>query len=1183
MASKKAFRRVLPMLLMVCMLVSLAPFASAEAEAEAAVEETAAEEAVVEPVIEEAAEAAPEAQAVELQTAPEETAEPAAVEAPAAPQEEGEGTYTVYYYTYNGESLLSGINTFSVSHAVGDTVSVAECTLAPRRSHSAYRWQTNAMYDYDFDGWTLTQGSSVNEHAGDVYPLDYPVGGSFEMPAHDVRLYAHYAIKDYYHWIITVSTGGKVEHNLNSSSADFIYLDNSSDPYKVFPTGLNMEVTGTAYHPFTPQPDDGYIFDGWYCNGEKLAVETLNASSFPKLTAAMYNAGQNTMEARFMENDGTYAEVIYKDYRVVGDYTYETVFFKQLLKIGDPMPTVDDPAVNNYYFLGWDKDIPETVPAEGITLTATWLEGPTSSNTAEELYKIHCVSGEGIGTGGSTVSSHADMGRGFANVTVSGVITREGDQYYTTVTATPNLGVGPGCYDVNRGQEHFLSESDPVVTLVWNGTQWVGDGDQVVNVYHENGDEEIPAATLAGMDPIICVTDSSDSTSYKELKLLDGTYDVEYTQTSGSTRRAQVTITDFDAYAKELGAYYVPDWDRNLHEQNYYVFYLTRSLTTKSIANGTTYYAWGAWGYDKLSTEFQSTGGVQHNESVSGKELLVKIPTYTITYTDELGILPDQSFEVKAGNPYPEYNWNAEGVNSAILDGEVVEKDGEWYRFESWDGLPFSFGRPAVVEEARTITAVWTPVTAYTITFTDGLDGAIFAPKTFVVLEGGELPWAEYTFEDGSYDLEAFLGGEFFGGENPYDVQMDDGRVFFDVLCTSNEDVVFWDLSNPDAEVTEDLDFEVMWAKYVQVIYRDGADGEVFEDYNVGEYVVDVDDFPAYPNGDPEREGYTFAGWVSVEDEAALDSYVDEDGRTVNVYEEEGIQYFVILLDAQWDPTGAEKPEFKGHQLVLSGQIGMHFYMTIPEGMADGTMTFTVGDRTVTASGALQNDGRYKFTCYVNSVEMAEQIEAVYSYMVDGETKTVSDTSSVKDYLEYIINNEQGLAAYTAATPLAKAIYNYGYYAMQAVPGGSKHPAMPDTYTGEAALITSLDGFGISAKLDKNVITKASYSLDLDSETAINFYLTTETELTKDNVSVTGDATFAYTVEKVGSRYRVQITGIGAHELGTVFTMTTGDTTISASAMTYVQQALGNDNASAATKNAAAALYAYYLQAISYH
>ena len=335
------------------------------------------------------------------------------------------------------------------------------------------------------------------------------------------------------------------------------------------------------------------------------------------------------------------------------------------------------------------------------------------------------------------------------------------------------------------------------------------------------------------------------------------------------------------------------------------------------------------------------------------------------------------------------------------------------------------------------------------------------------------------------------------------------------------------------------------------------------------------------------REGI-YLGWTEITDRVSI-GYVE--GATLTSDFTDGTEIYEknkTISGYSWNLTPVEQvdsePKFKGHQLVLSGQIGMYFYMSIPEGMTDGAMTFTVGDRTVTADGTLQSDGRYKFTCYVNSVEMAEEITATYTYTADGESKTVTDTTSVKEYLEVIINNEKGLAEYTAATPLAKSIYNYGYYAMQAVPGGSKHPAMPDTYTGEVTLITSLDGYAISATLDTDVITKASYSLDLESETAINFYLTTDSELSKDNVSVTAPSgtTFNYTVEKVGSRYRVQITGIGAHELGTEFALRTGNTTISASAMTYVRQRLANANASEVTKNAAAALYAYYQEAINY-
>lgn len=93
---------------------------------------------------------------------------------------------------------------------------------------------------------------------------------------------------------------------------------------------------------------------------------------------------------------------------------------------------------------------------------------------------------------------------------------------------------------------------------------------------------------------------------------------------------------------------------------------------------------------------------------------------------------------------------------------------------------------------------------------------------------------------------------------------------------------------------------------------------------------------------------------------------------------------------------------------------------------------------------------------------------------------------------------------------------------MKAVPGGTKHPEMPGTYVYDRALITYLEGYEIQTSLDRSVITYASYSLDLDSETAINFYLTTDQELNKGNVTVMAEgASFDYTVEKKGSRYCV--------------------------------------------------------------
>ena len=283
--------------------------------------------------------------------------------------------------------------------------------------------------------------------------------------------------------------------------------------------------------------------------------------------------------------------------------------------------------------------------------------------------------------------------------------------------------------------------------------------------------------------------------------------------------------------------------------------------------------------------------------------------------------------------------------------------------------------------------------------------------------------------------------------------------------------------------------------------------------------------------------------------------------------------------------TPTEKPSFGNCSVVLSGQIGMNFYMNLPDAYTDGTMEFTVGDRTATAAGVKQDDGRYKFTCCLTSVEMAEQITAVYTYEIDGVPESVNKIISVQGYLDKMITNAENDPEFAKASALAKALWNYGYYAQLAVADGKNHPPMASDYIGDANLPSSISGFDVTASLDNTMIVSATYSLTLDTETALNIYLTPAEgiTLTKENVSVAATGAYVeYAVEPVGSRYRVRITGIGAHELGTKITITAGTSTVTASALSYVQKCLANENAKPEAKNAAAALYRYYQETIRY-
>ncbi|MBQ6076722.1 MAG: hypothetical protein IJK88_01325 [Clostridia bacterium] len=289
-------------------------------------------------------------------------------------------------------------------------------------------------------------------------------------------------------------------------------------------------------------------------------------------------------------------------------------------------------------------------------------------------------------------------------------------------------------------------------------------------------------------------------------------------------------------------------------------------------------------------------------------------------------------------------------------------------------------------------------------------------------------------------------------------------------------------------------------------------------------------------------------------------------------------------------------PKFESCSVVLSGQIGMNFYMTIPEEYIDTNtnpeVTFTIAadekSRTTTAIGKKLDDGRYRFTCYLTSVEMTDQITAVYNYEVDGEPMTASMETSIQGYLNKIIENKENDPEFERAKDLAKALWTYGYYAHDAVTDGPNHKQMD---IGNVNMINdpSIVGFDLTV-IKGSEVAKITYSLSLDSETALNIYLTPagDAAFTKDNVIVRIETEIYenYIVEKVGARYRVKITGIGAHELGTGFNVDVGtraNTTISnVSVVSIVKKYLANDTIKTETKNAATALYYYYQAAIAY-
>ena len=290
-------------------------------------------------------------------------------------------------------------------------------------------------------------------------------------------------------------------------------------------------------------------------------------------------------------------------------------------------------------------------------------------------------------------------------------------------------------------------------------------------------------------------------------------------------------------------------------------------------------------------------------------------------------------------------------------------------------------------------------------------------------------------------------------------------------------------------------------------------------------------------------------------------------------------------------------PCFAGHSLVLSGTIGVNFYMDLPKAAqldySDSSMELTVQGVTTTipldanVPQVAQDSGKYyRFTCYVNSVQMADEITAVFHYRQKGEAAEVTDTYSVKRYVE--ASENMNFSEQTVA--LIRAIADYGHYAQPYLAAqngwtvGEKHEEMDKYYAAytEADVKKAWAGvadMGIKASRGK-WIDKVSLSLTLESNTMLNIYFTPVSGYTgTPTATVDGQTAEVQTLED--GRFRVSIPDIEAYRLGNKYNirLKTGSyvTTVQVSAMSFVKAVLDKTKTGVITDevNAVVALYKY--------
>ena len=549
------------------------------------------------------------------------------------------------------------------------------------------------------------------------------------------------------------------------------------------------------------------------------------------------------------------------------------------------------------------------------------------------------------------------------------------------------------------------------------------------------------------------------------------------------------------------------------------------------------------------------------------KSIPAKMPAENMTFTaqwtaESYAISYELNGGTVTGNP------TSYTIESDAITLNNPTKDG--YTFAGWTGTGLKSATDTVTIAKgstgnRNYTATWTAHT-YTVKFNanNGTGDEMDAQGFTYGSDNTALTTNTYTRE-----------GYNFAGWN---TQADgNGTDYSDAQAVQN--------LTSEANVTVTL-----YAKWTAIPYTItyDLDGGTATD-NPTKYTIESDDFTLT---NPTKDGSTFAGWTGTGLSSATMSVTIEKGSTGDR------SYTATWTQSSWTPSDENTPEFAYHSLILSGQIGVIFQVYVPEGTSskDYCMYFDVsGDKSQNTQPVypfeeFTEDGNkfFGFKCYINSVQMADEIHAVLNY---GDDKTLDYTYTAKRYLDKLIADT---TQSEDVTELGRAIKDYGSYVQPILAAennweiGKKHAKMDAAYdfddtdfktvsndTKDYAIVCNVpEGSGI-----KNV----SFALVLDSETAIEIYLTSKDSYTGTVIAHVDGGTENMAVKK-GSEYVVSIGNVSAHLLGKEYTVNvaTGDVNfdVKISALSYVQSAIHDK--SEAMKQAVTSLYRYWKATMTY-
>ena len=676
--------------------------------------------------------------------------------------------------------------------------------------------------------------------------------------------------------------------------------------------------------PADPEKE-GHTFAGW--NEEIPAV----MPDFGK------NGAVKIFTASWTVNEYTVTWV------VDGEETVDTYEF------GAEIQKPADPEKDGYVFAGWNGSIPETMPAENLVFTGSWI------NATDTQYKVSIYT---MKTDGSYALSSSNVKTGETGAQVSAEYTvPEGFEF----NAEKSVTSGTIAADGSLVLEVYFDRKTITVTFDTDG-----------------GDEIAPVKGLYGADIAVENATGKEGYSFVEWEGYVNKFPAEDT-----TFKAVWKINTYTVTFKNIGL------EGNADLVVEYTYGAKIEAPEVKVSEGSSFTGW-----DKPIPETMPA----ENLVFSAKKSLNK---YNATFDANGGEI------ALADGTMSDKRVNSVTYNATIrLPADPVKQG---YVFAGWEGHKTGMKMPS---KDLTFVAKWNPAgdTKYTVnTHTMALDGKYITTAEYFTAETESTVFAKYTVgegflvnkksvtngvvaADGSLVLDVYLDRKTVtitfdttGGSDVSAVTQLYGTSFKAPADPVREGYTFagWDAEIPK---TMPAASTIIYAKWTVNSYTVtfGAEGGTFAD-GATEKTVQFD-FGAETNAPeaPAREGYTFAGWTEIPATMPANDVAVKATWTANTYD----AVFKAKGGKFADGTGEMRVATKfDEQIAAPADPVRAGYIFDGWNTVVGTMN-TVGGCTFEAMWKPASDTKYTVNIYTmgadgNYVKQTSTLEGVTGTLVN--------------------------------------------------------------------------------------------------------------------------------------------------------------------------------------------------------